>query len=68
MFFGINASDEVVGSFSDAAGETEGFLFTPTASMSMASLAVPTPEPGMIGLLLVGAALIVGRYRLRKQG
>jgi hypothetical protein len=107
MFLGINASDQVVGSYVDGSGLTDGLLFNfgadsfqtiddPLASATAAFgvdgttinginnagdlvgfysdgtnvngfLAAPTPEPGMIGLLLIGGALIIGRYRHGKQ-
>jgi hypothetical protein len=107
MFLGINSSDEVVGSYMAASGETEGLLFNlgtntfqtvndPFGSLDPAFgvtgttinginnagdlvgfysdgtnvngfLAVPTPEPALIGLLLLGGALMIGTYRHSKR-
>jgi hypothetical protein len=107
MFFGINANDQVVGSFLGGTGETEGLLFNyltdsfqtindPLASATPAFLvtgttinginnagdlvgfysdgthvdgflATPTPEPAMMGLLLMGAALLVGKHWYKRE-
>jgi len=48
---GINNAGDLVGFYSDGTN-VNGFLAT------------PTPEPSMIGLLLAGAALTIGKYRL----
>lgn len=55
---GINNAGDLVGFYSDGTN-VDGFLATPTA----------TPEPGTIGLLFLGGALIIGRRRvLNKAG
>jgi hypothetical protein len=107
MFLGINSSDQVVGSYVDGSGETDGLLFSlgshtfqtvddplasPIAAFGVTGttinginnagdlvgffsdgnnvdgfLAVPTPEPTLIGLLLLGVAFMIGAYRHSKR-